>query len=481
MLFASNIFLFCFLPIALIGYFIFAPRFRNSWLVLVSLFFYAWGEPRFVIAMMSSILMNYLFAVLIARCQKQEDEEYSTSAKLMLWAAVACNLCLLFIFKYLNFTLANLNIILGNRLPQTNIVLPIGISFFTFQAMSYVIDVYRRRVAVQKNPMVVALYISLFPQLIAGPIVRYSTIEDQIHDRTTNFDDFAVGMKRFVQGLSKKVLLANTLSVLADAAFNFSDPSTRPIALAWLGALAYAFQIYFGFSGYSDMAIGLGRMFGFHFDENFNYPYIAKSISEFWRRWHISLSTWFRDYVYFPLGGSRLKSKGRLVLNLFVVWSLTGFWHGASWNFIVWGLFYFALITMEKLTNGAGSNPSRPAAVRYVYQAFTMLCILLGWVVFRAKDLSAALEYIGCMFGMNSKVILAESGQFYLREYAVLLVVGILASLPLAKWLREKWATRPVLVFTYEISTIVLTLAAFVLSVSYLVVSKHNPFIYFNF
>ena len=334
MVFSSAVFLFAFLPLTIFGYFLLPRKWRNAYLMLASLVFYAWGEPKFVLVMIASILMNYLFGLLVV---KKEEE---ACRKRILVLMVIANLSLLFVFKYLNFTVANLNVLFHGRIPQTHIVLPIGISFFTFQAMSYVFDVSMGRGKVQKNPLNVALYIALFPQLIAGPIVRYQTVADEIQDRNENLEDFARGIRRFVIGLGKKMLLSNSIALLADQTFDCAAPGSLSVATAWLGALAYAFQIYFDFGGYSDMAIGLGLMFGFHFDENFNYPYISRTVSEFWQRWHISLSSWFRDYLFYPVSRKAVplgqkarkrwgKTVGRLVpsvIALSVVWLSTGIW-----------------------------------------------------------------------------------------------------------------------------------------------------------
>ena len=348
MLFSSLEFLIAFLPIVLFGYFVLFRRWRpaqNVFLLLASLVFYAWGEPKFVFVLIGSILLNWLMGLLA-------DKHRGRKALARAWIAldVTGNLGLLFIFKYLMFTLNNVNSLFGTALPVPTIALPIGISFFTFQAMSYVIDVYRGDGQVQKNPLYVGLYIALFPQLIAGPIVRYQTVADEIRNRKETWADFAEGVQRFMVGFLKKVLLANTMAIIADGVFDSKTPVCA--AASALGLIAYTLQIYYDFGGYSDMGIGLGRMFGFHFLENFNYPYISTSITEFWRRWHISLGTWFRDYVYIPLGGSRVK-KPRLVFNLFVVWMLTGIWHGANWTFVTWGFLYFVLLTFEKLTGFA--------------------------------------------------------------------------------------------------------------------------------
>ena len=342
MLFSSPIFLFSFLPITLFVYYIFlikTKRVKNYFLLLMSLIFYAWGEPKFIVMLIASIVINWFFGILI-----DKNRENKKKSKLIIALMLLANLSILIVFKYLGFLVTNINVIFNQNLVVPNIALPIGISFFTFQAISYVIDVYRKNGTVQKNILNVGLYLAFFPQLIAGPIVRYETVAEQINYRKENFDDFSKGVYRFIFGLSKKVLISNQMAIIADVAF---DNSPSSVLFAWLGAIAYALQIYFDFSGYSDMAIGLGAMFCFKFDENFNYPYIAKSITDFWHRWHISLSTWFRDYVYIPLGGSRCK-RSKAFLNIFIVWLLTGIWHGASWNFILWGLYFFAFLIIEK-------------------------------------------------------------------------------------------------------------------------------------
>lgn len=343
MLFSSSVFLFLFLPVVLLVYYLPLRRWRqgqNVFLLLASLGFYAWGEPWFVLVMLGSILANYGFGLWVDACKRA-----GRTCAPPLVTALAVNLGILFVFKYLTFTLGILNR-LGAAFVIPGIELPIGISFFTFQALSYVLDVHRDRGEVQRSPLKVGLYISFFPQLIAGPIVKYETVAQQIDHRKEIWADFSAGCSRFIVGLGKKVLLSNQLAVVADRAFGQGDGLSA--SFAWLGALCYTLQIYYDFSGYSDMAIGLGKMFGFHFLENFNYPYISRSITEFWRRWHISLSTWFRDYVYFPLGGSRVNSKAKHIRNLFVVWLLTGVWHGANWTFLAWGLFYFVLLVLEK-------------------------------------------------------------------------------------------------------------------------------------
>ena len=339
MLFSSITFLYYFLPLVLIVYFIVPKQLKNVWLLLSSLFFYAWGEPKCVFLMIATVMLNYIFGILI---------EKSTSKKLKktyLTISIVLTLSGLLYFKYANFFVENFDIVTGMSVPALKIALPIGISFYTFQILSYTVDVYRGQVNAQKNPLTLGTYVALFPQLIAGPIVRYKDVERELLCRTHSFEKTALGIRRFIIGLGKKVIIANTLGELCEGFYATNDAS---VMFYWLFVISYMLQIYFDFSGYSDMAIGLGKIFGFDFLENFNYPFISKSISEFWRRWHMSLGTWFRDYVYFPLGGSRVK-KSRLILNLFIVWFLTGFWHGAEWNFVLWGLFFFVFLSIEKL------------------------------------------------------------------------------------------------------------------------------------
>ena len=468
MLFSSTTFLFFFLPIVLILYYTVCRKSRmlqNVFLFLASLLFYAWGEPIFVLVMLLSIFMNYVFGLAI---NKYKDKK--STAKVFLFITAVFNLGILFIFKYLAFVIENINNLSGADFYVPQIALPLGISFFTFQAMSYVIDVYRGE-QVQKNPLNVGLYIAFFPQLIAGPIVRYETVAYQIQCRKETFDDFSSGVCRFIIGLSKKVLLANTLAIVADSAFN-SDVGNISVAFSWLGAIAYTLQIFFDFSGYSDMAIGLGRMFGFKFLENFDYPYISSSITEFWRRWHISLGTWFRDYVYFPLGGSRVKHKSRLILNLFIVWMLTGIWHGANWTFILWGFMYFVLLTFEKLTNLHKSG--KLVWLRHIY---TLLFVILGWVLFRADNVTEAFSYIAAMFGGTGTLIDNEA-LFLLKENIVYFVFAIIISTPLLKSLYYKHFQGKKVV---SVLVVVVLMVLFLVSVTYLVKGAYNPFIYFNF
>ena len=475
MLFTSLEFLFLFFPITLGINFLLPQKARNYWLLLVSLLFYAWGEPSFVVVMIISILFNYFMAIRVAETQRGDRH-----SKIMLAIAVIGNLGLLFIYKYLNFTTETLHSVFPftkELFEQTKLVLPIGISFFTFQSMSYVIDVYRG-VPVQKNLFYVGLYVSLFPQLIAGPIVRYTTVEEEIKHRTVTVDTFTKGMYRFLKGFNKKVLLANVLAQVADAAFEATKLS---VSLAWLGIICYALQIFFDFSGYSEMAIGIGLMLGFNFLENFNYPYISKTITEFWRRWHMSLGSWFRDYLYFPLGGSRVKSKLRLVFNLSVVWLATGIWHGASWNFILWGVLYGVLLIIEKLTR-LPEKVEKHTGLRIPYQIFTMLMVLLGWVLFRATDLSSAISYMKAMFGFAPGGFIDGTAIMYFRDYIITLIFGIICSTPLIKLIAQRIKAKiPKSDNTLFLSSYLVQALLFIASVSFIVMNAHNPFIYFNF
>lgn len=465
MVFSSTTFLFLFLPIVLIAYYnpIFKSlQFKNAILILSSIFFYAWGEPFYVLLMLASILINWALGLGVDKNRENKK------GKVILALSVIVNIGMLFVFKYLSFTLENINSLFKTDIDVPNITLPIGISFFTFQAMSYVIDVYRCDGEVQKNPCNVALYVSFFPQLIAGPIVRYQTIAEQIKERHENFDDFTNGVYRFMLGFVKKVLIANNVALVADGIF---DAKLDSVSSAWLGALAYSLQILFDFSGYSEMAIGLGKMFGFDFLENFDYPYLSKSVSEFWRKWHVSLGTWFRDYVYFPLGGSRVKKKSRLVFNLFVVWSLTGIWHGANWTFVVWGLMYFVIITVEKLTGFA----QKLKGFGHIY---TMLFVVIGWVIFRAETLSAAWEYLKAMFGLGSLPIWGDKASFYLSNYGFFLALGLLFCFPILKQIDKKIQKKKS-VFAVVFGIVLLFM--FAVSLTYTINGTYNPFIYFNF
>ncbi|WP_273323296.1 MBOAT family O-acyltransferase [Vallitalea guaymasensis] len=470
MVFSSLVFLFIFLPITLLLYFLAPRKIRNIILLVVSLVFYAWGEPIYILLMIFSSIVDYTHGMLIEKYREQDKK-----AKLVVLSSVIINLSLLGFFKYADFMILNINNIFGTTLSELNLPLPIGISFYTFQTMSYTIDVYRRQAPVQKNPIALATYVTLFPQLIAGPIVRYQTIADQINNRKETIDKFAIGLERFILGLGKKVLLANNIGLLWSQIQNtgFDDLT---ILTAWLGIIAFGFQIYFDFSGYSDMAIGLGKMFGFDFLENFNYPYISTSITEFWRRWHISLGSWFRDYVYIPIGGNRV-SKLKVYRNLFVVWFLTGLWHGASWNFVLWGLYFGLIIAVEKAFLLKFINRLwKP--IRHVY---ALLLILIGWVLFSFDNLIDGIEYLKIMFGLGGVPIMNNQFVYYLYTNLILIIILIILSTPIIKKKYEMQVKGHV---NSKLQTIVVPSILFLIlfiSTAYLVDSTYNPFLYFRF
>ena len=469
MVFSSTVFLFIFLPVTLAGYYLIRRELRNVFLLVMSLLFYAAGEPWFVYIMMASIAINYALGMGMWAVR----ERSSWLKRVLLLLALATNLGLLFYYKYYDFVVSNLNSAFGMSIPLRHIALPIGISFFTFQGMSYVLDVYMGKTEVQKNPLNVALYIALFPQLIAGPIVRYSDVNREIEERQETVEDFASGVKRFTLGLAKKVILSNNFALLADKAFGTAADQLGA-GLAWLGALGYALQIYFDFSGYSDMAIGLGRMFGFHFLENFDHPYIADSVQNFWRRWHISLSTWFRDYVYIPMGGNR---RGNVYVHLLVVFLLTGIWHGASWNFIVWGLWHGAFQLLERVLRQKNIRIPVPRPIKWLY---TMLVVLIGWVFFRAANLTAALDYLKCMLGAAGNPVPMQ-GLFYAREFSVTLIIGMICSLPLVPYINAQCEKHAALGRLKPYISPVIVLVLLLCSIGVLSVTTYNPFIYFNF
>lgn len=472
MLFSSITFIYLFLPLVLfLNYVVFKKNRtrQNTALLVASLAFYAWGEPVFVFVMIASIVVNWLLGLKIDKAR-----EDGKKARVFLILAIAFNLGLLFVFKYLAFTLEVIKRLSDARWPVPTIALPIGISFFTFQAMSYVIDVYRGKGKAQSDLLCVGLYISFFPQLIAGPIVRYETIAEEITGRTESLDDLFDGFARFVVGLSKKVLLANSFAILADQAFAaVTNGSGFSVVFGWLGAVSYTLQIFFDFSGYSDMAIGLGRMFGFHFLENFNYPYISTSITDFWRRWHMSLGTWFRDYLYIPLGGSR-SGKRRQILNLFIVWLLTGLWHGANFTFIAWGLMYFVLLAVEKST---GFHKKQGAVLNIFKWLYTIVFVVIGWVLFRSDSIADAVIYLRAMFGLNGNPFCDTVAASWLSQYKLTLALGVFFSTPLLKNAFQKWKNNNACNVIKAFGLI----AVFVLSVASLVSSAYNPFIYFNF
>lgn len=462
MLFSSTIFLFLFLPTVLLVYYLLPRSFRNGWLLVTSLFFYAFGEPRFALLMLLSVTINYFFALFVDLYRQR------IGVKWIMFSMIAVNLGLLGWFKYSGFFVRSVNETLGLGWFVPEVVLPLGISFYTFHAMSYVIDIYKGKEAVQKNPLDLALYIAFFPQLVAGPIVRYNTIASQIESREETVSDFARGVRRFTIGLAKKLILANGCGQVADAIFNMKDLS---MGLAWIGIIAYALQIYFDFSGYSDMAIGLALMFGFHFLENFNYPYISKSVSEFWRRWHISLGSWFRDYVYIPLGGNRV-SPWRQYRNLAIVWMLTGLWHGASWTFVAWGAYYGIWIMIEKAFLGKWLEK-----MPVVSTVWTLVLVLVGWVFFRSETFPEAVTYIQAMFVPD--VIWDERASYQLVQNGVLLLVACIAATPIPKIIGERLVVSLGKIGTtmqYGYAMLLLFLAT-----SALVASTFNPFIYFRF
>lgn len=467
MLFSSNEFLFFFLPSVLLIYYIFLRKKRklqNIFLFLVSILFYAWGEPKFVIVMLVSIGVNYIFGLGVDHYRFSNIKK-----KVILTFSILFNAIILFIFKYLSFTLENINQLFNSDFIIPKITLPIGISFFTFQAISYVVDVYRNNGKVQKNPLNVGLYIAFFPQLIAGPIVRYETIAEQIQNRKENLDDFVEGIKSFIIGLGKKVIFSNSFAIIADYAFD--NVGKTSILMAILGIVGYTMQIYFDFSGYSDMAIGLGKMFGFHFEKNFNYPYIARSITDFWRRWHISLSTWFRDYVYIPLGGNRVGKK-RLLLNLLVVWAFTGIWHGANWTFLVWGLSFYCLLIIEKMTP-LKRFLDKHLIISYIY---TLFFVMINWVFFRSNSMSEAGFYLKSMFGFSNVPFIDSSFLLFFRNYFLFLILGIIGCTPFYEWFKEHCKPK-----VYSIIEVIFLVLVFLVSISYIVKGSYNPFIYFNF
>ncbi len=466
MVFSSLTFLFAFLPLVLVAYFVVPRVAKNAVLLASSLVFYAWGEGEWVALMLVSIALNWVGGLAIARTRA------SGSGGAVLAVFVGLDLALLAAFKYANFLADNANALLGTAFELDPVHLPIGISFFTFQALSYLVDVRRGDAEVDKNPLNVALYISMFPQLIAGPIVRYHDVARQIAERVVGREDFAYGVRRFVLGLGKKVLVANVLARVADGVFALGA-AEMSAPLAWLGAVCYAFQIYFDFSGYSDMAIGLGRMFGFRFLENFEHPYIACSVQDFWRRWHISLSTWFRDYLYVPLGGNRVAT-WRVYLNLGLVFFLCGLWHGAAWNFVVWGLMHGTFLVLERA--GGGARLAR--APRLVGHAYTLSVVLVGWVFFRAATLGDAVAFLEVMFagGAADPLPLAS---FLDREVVLALVVAAVGSVPLAArigLLREKAESA-----AFAAARLAFVASVFGATVLYLVAGTYNPFIYFRF
>ena len=466
MLFSSIPFLYYFLSCVLILYFVVPKCLKNTVLLLSSLVFYAWGEPKYVLLMVVSITLGYVFGLLI------EVWRGTKLSKLFLILSIVTSIGLLGYFKYADFFIANFNAVTGLSVPLLKIALPIGISFYTFQILSYTVDVYRGEVKAQRNYISLAAYVALFPQLIAGPIVRYSDIAAQLESRTHSFSNVALGTRRFILGLAKKVLIANALGELCDI---FKESNDKSVLFFWLYAIAFTLHIYFDFSGYSDMAIGLGKIFGFDFLENFDYPYISGSITEFWRRWHMSLGSWFRDYVYIPLGGNRV-SKARWFLNIFIVWMLTGFWHGAAWNFIVWGLFFAVLLIIEKLWLLKPLKKSKVLSHIYV-----MFFVIISFVIFNAADMKEAVAYIGGMFGAGGIPFISEEWLYYLRSYGVVLIVAIIGATPLVKKLILSIKKKSTGEKIMNIAEPVMLVALMLVITAYLVDGSFNPFLYFRF
>ncbi|MHC1696234.1 MAG: MBOAT family protein [Eubacteriales bacterium] len=473
MVFSSTLFIFMFLPLTALVYFVIPYKYlyvKNMVLLAASLLFYSWGEPMVVLLMLLSIAVNYLLGLLVEKDKR----------KVFLVITVAYNIGILFVFKYLNFTLDNLNMLAGGSIQFTRIALPIGISFYTFQIMSYVIDVYRGAVKAQRNLLYLALYLSFFPQLIAGPIVRYVDVEKAIMKRSFNVEQVASGVRRFTVGFAKKVLISNSVAVIADRVFSSLDVLNS--GSAWLGAICYALQIFFDFSGYSDMAIGLGKIFGFEFLENFDYPYTSTSVRDFWRRWHISLSTWFRDYLYIPLGGNR-RGAVRTYVNLAIVFAATGLWHGASWTFVVWGVYHGLFLILERAFLGRLLDK----IPRLVGRLYSILAVLIGWVIFRADTLSDAGYYIGRMFSFTTG---GWSTAFYSIDGTslIFLLAGLIFSAPVVPWLKGRIRAREergggvsAVSRVLDYAGAVGCAALFVLSVVFLTGSDFNPFIYFRF
>ncbi len=473
MVFSSTVFLFVFLPITLLGYFLIREKYKNYWLLFVSLVFFGWSQPNYLWIILSSIVINYSCAMLI--------EKFRTLKKPILVAGILIDLIILFYFKYFDFVIDSINSIVGSSFALKEIVLPIGISFFTFQGMSYVIDVYREEVPAQRNILKVGLYIVLFPQLIAGPIVRYTDIVNEIDDRKESGADFCYGIERFIVGLGKKAIIANTMAALVDAIWS-NGPAGNTWIIAWAGSIGYTLQIYYDFSGYSDMAIGLGRMFGFHFNENFKLPYISKNISEFWRRWHISLSSWFRDYVYIPLGGNRK----RVYLNLAIVFLLTGIWHGASWHFVVWGVWNGFFILIERLLHSRHKTESESCGFgrsvgEVISKIYTLFVVNLGWILFRAPHTKDALQYMASMIG----IIVPKQPGFTLFWYldrwtVVIMLIGIVFASSLPGKICD-FVKGHLTVKTFQIGKYIFLLAILYMSMLRIVSGTYNPFIYFQF
>jgi len=466
MVFSTPVFMFWFLVLTMGIYFVVPRKFRNLVLLTSSLFFYYWGEREYVSIMFLSTLIDYTHGLLVERCKEKGNIK---GAKLAVASSIVFNLALLIFFKYWDFLAGSAQAI-GIPLPILNIHLPIGISFYTFQTMSYTVDVYRDDTRAQRSILNFGTFVTLFPQLIAGPIIKYKDLGDQIDERTVTADKFSSGVQIFMVGLAKKLLIANNVGMLWDS-YKAMAPEQLTVAGAWLGVIAFSFQLYFDFSGYSDMATGLGRMFGFEFMANFNYPYISKSITEFWRRWHISLSTWFREYLYIPLGGNRC-SKRRWLFNLLVVWAATGIWHGASWNYLLWGLYFFILLMVEKFFLLERLKKA-PALLCHIY---TLFLVLVSWAIFAIEDFSHLTAYLKVMFGLGGVPLANGAFGYYLTGYLPILLVSAVASTPLGVMAYRKLKPR-----TQQVACTLLVVAGLVVCTAYLVASTYNPFLYFRF
>lgn len=465
MLFTSISFLYYFLPALIIIYFITPKKYKNIILLIASLLFYFYGEPKYVFLMIAEIIIAYIGAILI--------DKYKNQSKNILITTLFIHVFLLIIFKYTDFIIQTINDISNANIKLLNIALPIGISFYTFQIISYIIDVYNGKVNVQKNIIKLATYVSLFPQLVAGPIVRYQTVEKELDDRVHSFNNFAYGIRRFTIGLAKKVLIANALGELCSKAF-LADEKT--IVFFWIFGISYMLQLYFDFSAYSDMAIGLGRIFGFHFPENFNYPYISKSITEFWRRWHISLSTWFKDYVYIPLGGNR-EGKYKQIRNILIVWLLTGIWHGANWTFLIWGLLFGIILIIEKIWLNKFME-KLPSFIRRIYVLFIVMIL---FIIFNSDNMSVALTNIKGLFGMNEEAFVNDYTLHYLKSYLPVLIIALLGSTPFIKILIDKLRKNKYVNNIINILEPILIVVILVVVTSYLIDNSYNPFLYFRF
>ena len=465
MLFTSISFLYYFLPALIIIYFITPKKYKNIILLIASLLFYFYGEPKYVFLMIAEIIIAYIGAILI--------DKYKNQSKNILITTLFIHVLLLIIFKYTDFIIQTINDISNANIKLLNIALPIGISFYTFQIISYIIDVYNGKVNVQKNIIKLATYVSLFPQLVAGPIVRYQTVEKELDNRTHSFNNFAYGIRRFSIGLAKKVLIANALGELCSKA---SATSEKTIVFFWIFGISYMLQLYFDFSAYSDMAIGLGRIFGFHFPENFNYPYISKSITEFWRRWHISLSTWFKDYIYIPLGGNR-DGKYKQIRNILIVWLLTGIWHGANWTFLIWGLLFGIILIIEKIFLNKFME-KLPSFIRRIYVLFIVMIL---FIIFNSDNMSVALTNIKGLFGMNGEAFVNDYTLHYLKSYLPVLIIALLGSTPFIKILIDKLRKNKYLNNIINILEPILIVVILVVVTSYLIDNSYNPFLYFRF